>query len=200
MAGEKILDIGFAGEAQPLVHELIRKKLPNACVVGIDNNLEAVFKHRLTNTLVGDAVILPFAKASFNTVMLLEIMEHFDVTAIDLLRESRRVLRTSGRLFLTTPNPYAWERWLWHWLVARRVYNRTNYRNFLGHPDHKMFWEPLSLINILSEHHLRVIAITTKNHSIPFLSRWIKGLRAFDLPFYPCDRVGAYTCMIAEAC
>lgn len=46
---------------------------------------------------------LPFAEASFDVVLSMEGIEHFENPAA-FLRECSRVLRTGGRLILTTPN------------------------------------------------------------------------------------------------
>lgn len=56
---------------------------------------------------VGDVRCLPFAAASFDTIVSLSTLDHFEVEA-DLVRalvEMRRVLRPGGRLILTMDNP-----------------------------------------------------------------------------------------------
>jgi SAM-dependent methyltransferase len=198
IAGNRILDIGFAGDT-PLVHKEIRSKLPNAFMSGIDIDTSAVLMHKFDNSLVGDAKHLPFADATFNAITLLEVIEHFEKDTFMLIREARRVLTDGGSLYLTTPNPYSWYRWLLHWLVTASPHSPDNYRKFLGAIDHKIFWEPLSLMNILAERGLEVTSITTKNHRIPFLARIFRAFKAVDLPFYPMNRLGGYTCIVAIA-
>jgi SAM-dependent methyltransferase len=53
----------------------------------------------------GDAAALPFADASFDTVMLLDVLEHVAEPEA-ALREAARVLAPSGQLLLTIPFAY----------------------------------------------------------------------------------------------
>lgn len=47
----------------------------------------------------------PFADGSFDRVTLIELIEHIERSqTIDLLREARRLLKTGGRVIITTPN------------------------------------------------------------------------------------------------
>ena len=75
---------------------------------------------------------------------------------------------------------------------------RQNYRNYLGAPDHIRFYDPLSLMNILDRQGFRVLEVQTKNHAIPYISRYIGVLSQLDLKFWPMNRFGHYICMIAE--
>jgi len=197
--GQKILDIGFAGETEPVAYTEIRHALPQATIIGVDIQAEMVYKHKLSDTAVGDGTMLPFEEASFDTVTLFEVIEHLDTQVFEIFCEARRVLRTGGMFLLTTPNPYSWSRWFKNWALSGNPTQKANYKNFLGSPDHKMVWEPLSLINLLALRGLTVTSITTKNHRIPVLSRWIKRLKVVDLPFFPFSRLGGYTCIIALA-
>ncbi|MGQ9852897.1 MAG: methyltransferase domain-containing protein [Candidatus Oleimicrobiaceae bacterium] len=56
--------------------------------------------------LCTDAVALPFASQSFDAVLLQDVLEHVSAPQL-LLRESSRVLRRRGVLFLTTPNRWS---------------------------------------------------------------------------------------------
>jgi hypothetical protein len=71
-------------------------------------------------------------------------------------------------------------------------------RASLGAPDHRIFWEPLSLMNLLYDHGLVVEEMTTKNLDIPLLRRFWSGARLLDLNFWPFNRLGFYTCLIAQ--
>lgn len=76
-----------------------------------------------------DATRLPFAEASFDAVVMLDVMEHTDDSR--LLREVRRVLRPGGVLFLTVPAMP----WLWSQRDEaaghRRRYTRTGLKRLL---------------------------------------------------------------------
>jgi SAM-dependent methyltransferase len=69
---------------------------------------------------------LPFADASFDVVLLTEVIEHLE-TFVPVLREAGRVLRSGGHLVLSTPNVHRMQsRWkfLWtgtHKLIGRRA-------------------------------------------------------------------------------
>ncbi|UCH83428.1 MAG: class I SAM-dependent methyltransferase [Candidatus Latescibacterota bacterium] len=53
-----------------------------------------------------DASRLPFADASFSSISMVETLEHvFEDDRDRVFSECRRVLRTGGRLILSTPNP-----------------------------------------------------------------------------------------------
>jgi Methyltransferase domain len=55
--------------------------------------------------VLADARALPFARASFDTVVLGEILEHFtDADAIRTLVESKALLRNQGRIVVTIPH------------------------------------------------------------------------------------------------
>ena len=62
---------------------------------------ELTVRERVT-FLVAEGAELPFADASFDTVLLGEVIEHL-VDPRPVLREAWRVLRPNGRLVLTTP-------------------------------------------------------------------------------------------------
>lgn len=197
VSGGKILDIGFVGEKDPMLHRRIREVNADSLVVGLDINLEAVLKYKIFNSVVGNALFLPFQDGSFDAVILAEVLEHL-YEPCPIFQEIRRVLMPNGSLYLTTPNPYETFRWIRHWLLPTDIYLRANYRRFLADGDHKIFWEPLSLCNMLSDSGFEVITLTTKNHRIPYLARIIKRVQILDWNFYPFSRLGGYTCIIAK--
>ena len=50
----------------------------------------------------------PYADASFDGVVLMEVLEHFKVDPMFAMAELNRILRPGGFLFLTTPNIASW--------------------------------------------------------------------------------------------
>lgn len=78
----------------------------SARIVGVDLSLPALRAARDRGIAVARAQVeggLPFADASFPTIVAAEVIEHvFDTEAF--LAELRRLLEPRGRLLLTTPN------------------------------------------------------------------------------------------------
>ncbi|QMU70541.1 methyltransferase domain-containing protein [Streptacidiphilus sp. P02-A3a] len=105
-AGDRLLDVG-CGVGAPAVR-LARRT--GAAVTGISVSQEQVARAnelaRSTSLLEhvsfqrADAMRLPFADASFDSVFALESMPHMPDRA-QVLREMRRVLRPGGRIVLT---------------------------------------------------------------------------------------------------
>ncbi|MBI4617944.1 MAG: class I SAM-dependent methyltransferase [Planctomycetes bacterium] len=197
-AAERLLDIGFASTGVPILFRALRSRNQGGITVGMDINLEGVLSRREPTTVAGDAFHLPFTDRAFDVVLLAEVLEHVERGA-NILAEARRVLVPGGRLVVTTPNPYYLNRWLARWLLAprRSVLSRSSVRTWLGAEDHELNWEPASLAHRLHEIGFQVERWTTVQHGIPFLRRVVPALSAFDLPFWPFDRVGGYFCLVA---
>jgi SAM-dependent methyltransferase len=195
--GERILDIGFVSEHdRPNLHIAIRQMNPGAEIIGIDLKLDRLRRLALSGTVNANAMALPFAFGSFELAILAEVIEHLH-NPWSVFVEVRRVLASGGLLLLTTPSLYEPVRHWRHWLFAPRPFAEHNYRQFLDDKDHRALWDPLSLCNLLAECDLKVVEMTTKQHHVPILARWVKALRHIDLPFYPFTRWGANLCLKA---
>lgn len=109
VVGDDVLDVGCSqGIATVLLARAGRR------VVGVDNEPPALefCRRRLSSekpavqrrvTLVqADGTELPYPEASFDCVLLGEVLEH-QVEPERLLREARRVVRPGGRVIVTTP-------------------------------------------------------------------------------------------------
>jgi ubiquinone/menaquinone biosynthesis C-methylase UbiE len=100
--GKSVLDIGI-GEGF-FSRLCIQKK---ARTISLDFADPMIQYHRENNpdfTLVqADAQYLPFKTESFDTILALDVIEHLP-SPPDFLNEVNRVLKTGGRLILTTPN------------------------------------------------------------------------------------------------
>ena len=91
---KRILDAG-CGEGV-LVEEYRQKGWD---IVGLDQNYESEIVRR------GDILAMPFADASFDLVLLLDVFEHIAFAQQPkALTEIRRVLRPGGHLVLSVPN------------------------------------------------------------------------------------------------
>jgi 2-polyprenyl-3-methyl-5-hydroxy-6-metoxy-1,4-benzoquinol methylase len=104
--GKRVLDIGCSSGylARPLVAR-------GCTVVGIEQDPVAAEQARevCTEVLVGDAetLELPFEPASFDVVLCGDLIEHLRDPERFLARV-RPLLRSDGRLVLTTPNVANW--------------------------------------------------------------------------------------------
>lgn len=99
---KKVLDVG-CGTGETL--SSLRSRYPKAKLNGIDYSPLAVkfAKSRgLKNIRKGDALSLPYADASFDAVLLLDVIEHFEKD-LKLLKEIKRVLKPGGSLIITAP-------------------------------------------------------------------------------------------------
>lgn len=103
----KILDIG-CGE---------NKIVPNA--IGLD-----VYPYKGVNK-IGNAEKLPFKNESFDTVTMLEVIEHLK-NPERALKEIHRVLKKGGQVIISTPNvTLSWKIvwWIWSHTFGRKWLN-----------------------------------------------------------------------------
>ena len=99
--GPRLLDLG-CGEGITL--EKARDRLPGALVLGCDldpRNTRICREHSL-EAIQGDTRTLPFAGDTFDTVLLIEVIEHLE-QPIPALREIHRVLKPAGVLIVVYP-------------------------------------------------------------------------------------------------
>lgn len=103
---QRVLDVGCGlgrgGSA-------LREVRPQASLVGFDCvplRLARVPADIYEETVLGDALSLPFPDATFDAVVAGEFIEHLAAADVDVvILGFRRVLRVGGILLLTTPNP-----------------------------------------------------------------------------------------------
>ena len=146
--GERVLDVG-CGDGL-LTDELARA---GAQVVGIDVAKRALQRAEQRASMHGGALDLrlvdaeeplPLADASFDVVWAGEVIEHVVDTAA-WLSELRRVLRSQGRLLLTTPaHPRAR-------VLALALSGRAFDAHFDPRADHLRFYSRRTLARLLGD-------------------------------------------------
>ncbi|HEX8206181.1 MAG TPA: methyltransferase domain-containing protein [Solirubrobacteraceae bacterium] len=110
-AGASVLDLG-CGAANGYAPQVAERA---SAYVGVDVSERAVALARergLDARVVEDAARLPFADASFDVVVCVEVLEHL-FRPDHAAAEARRVLRPGGRLVASTPNVAYWRLRLW---------------------------------------------------------------------------------------
>ncbi|TKZ35875.1 class I SAM-dependent methyltransferase [Brachyspira catarrhinii] len=69
------------------------------------NNLKNFFTDERCSFYVGDALNLPFENDTFDTVCMFDVIEHLPKNTEDVVfKEISRVLKSGGKLYLSTPN------------------------------------------------------------------------------------------------
>ena len=94
---------------------------------GLDGSPDAVAAaaERGRNVTLHDvAEPLPFADASFDGVVMKDLLEHVP-DPVALVGEVRRVLRPGGRVFASSPDA---QRWVWDDYTHRRPFTRKSFR------------------------------------------------------------------------
>jgi 2-polyprenyl-3-methyl-5-hydroxy-6-metoxy-1,4-benzoquinol methylase len=107
VAGERLLDVGAKwGGLAAHVADLA----PGVDYTGVDlseHNVERARSSGLDVRLADVAQGLPFDEGEFDCIVCLELLEHL-AEPVALLEELRRVLRPTGRIVVSVPNPYSW--------------------------------------------------------------------------------------------
>jgi len=109
--GPSVLDVGCTGHAVEIgsskwLHGRLREKFPS--VVGIDisaENIDALKRHGFTDLHVQSAESFELAE-KFDTIVAGELIEHL-ANPGHFLRQALTHLKPTGRLVLTTPNPFS---------------------------------------------------------------------------------------------
>ncbi len=134
-AGDTILDLGCGYGA----YSLALKSDGRKCV-GCDINLKYLTKASSSGLpVVAVDTVLPFPDRSFDTVILLEVIEHVPELE-NILKEAFRVARRN--VLITVPNAEGLE---------RLQENDVTYGHMLS-SDHVHFFEPASLKELLGRH------------------------------------------------
>lgn len=197
--GRVVVDIGFAGQKEKLPQYFVylKNNQGKSRIIGVDCDAETILARRQKDSLAGDARCLPLRTGSVDCVILGEFIEHHSSIS-DFLMECHRVLKPGGQMLITTPNPYFFNRLVKRWLfqVGPKVVRGSNIRMAMGHEDHAVIWDPLSLCNLLSDTKFEVNEVTTLGFWIPWIGRIIPIFRkGLCIDLWPINRMGHITCV-----
>jgi ubiquinone/menaquinone biosynthesis C-methylase UbiE len=168
----KILDVGNLGDGEVNVDIRGMTEKSGGEYWGLDSNDNLAQKLGFKNQLVGDLHNLKSVNdGQFDCVYMGEVIEHTWRPG-DMLKECRRILKEGGYLLLDTPNVYnlvSIIRYLFKkedfmgdskkLVYEEALDNMKNLRSggeLLTQPQHKIFYSPAMLDQLLSMHGLKV--------------------------------------------
>ena len=136
-----VLDIGCGiGKHLTMIDDAVLK-------VGIDVGLKGLQKGKIMfpnlPLICGSVYQLPFKLKSFDTAIMIDVVEHFSQPE-SALEEAHRVLNPGGSLFLQTPNYPAKRLYdIWHRMKGSRKTAADDHT----HISRFNFWSLLSLVS-----------------------------------------------------
>lgn len=137
---KKVLDIGcWTGQYEKLA------SLKTKQIIGIDPGVKAIkiAKKMVPKSKfkVSSATKLPFTKKSFDTVTILDVIEHIPVhTELMCLNEIKRVLKPGGHLILSTPSTHPLSILMdpAYFIIGHRHYSLTKLKELLKMANFKI--------------------------------------------------------------
>ena len=152
----RVLDAG-CGEGV-----LVEEYAARLRIEGLDDNYSSAHVRR------GSLIALPYADASFDRVLCLDVLEHLAYADQPLaLSEMRRVLTTAGELLVSVPNLAHLQSRL-HFLVAGRLIRTASE---IKHPGDRPIGEYLRLAERAG---FDVVARHGIFPTLPIVTRWIR--------------------------
>lgn len=177
IAGKKLrlLDVGNLGDGESNCRLLCASvEGAGGEYVGLDSNAALTERMGLKNQVVGDLHDAPFEDASFDAVYAGEIIEHTWRPG-RMIGECRRILKPGGLLILDTPNAFNLVHVLRFYLkdedsmgdVRVQTYHEAKNAmqelkdrgDVLLQPQHKIFFTPAMLTQLLETHGFRVLSV-----------------------------------------
>ena len=123
---KKVLDVGcFMGYGEKILADYAEEIV---AIDGDDEALEFARRNNISSNVnfeKANATQLSFSGGTFDVVIAFQLIEHIPLKEVDnFLREVKRVLKTGGSLFITTPNRK------FRLLPFQRPFNPEHYQEF----------------------------------------------------------------------
>ena len=115
---------------------------------------------------------LPFKNNSFDTILILDILEHI-LEPIKILEESKRILKEDGKIILSLPNDYYLTNFLRMFLLNKPIVFETSFFQRGGHIH--FFTINLSKKLVSKLFKIEKINYLGNNISVPFLNQKLKN-------------------------
>jgi SAM-dependent methyltransferase len=142
---------------------------------GVDGSPDAVAVARAKDRNVSLHDVdqpLPFPDASFDGVVLKDLLEHV-ADPVAVVRETRRVLRPGGRVFASSPDA---QRWVWDDYTHRRPFTRKAFRLLFA--DQGMTVEHVGYESVVPGVGLVSARTKRKQRPLPFVAlAWLPVVR-----------------------
>ncbi|MBC8428935.1 MAG: class I SAM-dependent methyltransferase [FCB group bacterium] len=131
-SGPDVLDLGCTALPNPFLN--------NERVIGLDIT-EGTLTPNYTELIIGSVMDIDsiFEESEFDSIVAGEIIEHLE-TPILFLRKCNSILKSGGRLVLSTPNPNS---------IIERTLTLTLSRRYYYTKDHTMLFPQRWLIRML---------------------------------------------------
>lgn len=126
---------------------------------------------------------LPLAENWADVVIMMEVLEHFAIDPMHALWEANRVLKTGGRLILSTPNGAAWQ-YARRILCGQAAWGGMEFTGFSTN-RHNRLYDAMELVTLLEQAGFATVRCDSKDYGHPRKS-WREYafcicLRAIDL-------------------
>jgi 2-polyprenyl-3-methyl-5-hydroxy-6-metoxy-1,4-benzoquinol methylase len=186
----KILEIG-CGQSKGLRYLVKNGYIKEGNVCGIDQSNEAInflskeLPHAKLST--GDAYHLKFDDNSFEFILLMETIEHFEYPEV-ALKEIHRVLEHEGKVFISFPNFINFP-----WLLVRILSEKLNKPNWINLQPVDKIYTTLKVISLCKKAGLRYEKCIGSNYLPPplythekiYITKTLNKIGLNHLAFHP---------------
>ena len=100
------LDLEFDSITKTITHVIPKESSTEESVNNIGRGFLSSFEMTKLKLVNGSALQLPFANNSFDLIIIQDVIEHL-INTSDFYSEVKRVLKSNGAIYLSTPNKFS---------------------------------------------------------------------------------------------